>query len=400
MDKVCPAPRPFSSVVGSVLFLTLLFFLGFIGRFMFSPLMPTILKDVPMTPQQVGSVFFLGTIGVLVGSLAAGFVAARIAHRGTLLVSSFGLAAVLGLAYFAGSAWGLRAIMLLLGFFAGLCQPSVTATVTAMVDRRDWGKALSVEQAAPPLSLVAGPLLAVGLLGWFSWRVSLVWVGVLVALVGGTFLVLRGLADFPGERPRTELLAPMVRGRSFWLLILLFALGMGAQVGVYSMLPLYLTHEKGVALSTANTLLGLANVLSLAAVFGAGWISDHLGERATILGALVLTGTMTILVGALEGAGMWAAIFLLPAFAVCLFPPAFSALSRIVQPLQRGLAAALIPPLAFILGGGLLPIWLGYMGQRYTFSLGFVLTGITVIIGSVAAVFIKLLTPEEMEEGC
>ena len=47
-----------------------------------------------------------------------------------------------------------------------------------------------------------------------------------------------------------------MRGRSFWLMVVLFALGMGAQVGVYTMLPLYLTEEKGMALDAANTLLG------------------------------------------------------------------------------------------------------------------------------------------------
>jgi NNP family nitrate/nitrite transporter-like MFS transporter len=90
----------------------------------------------------------------------------------------------------------------------------------------------------------------------------------------------------------------------------------------------------------------------------------------------------------------------LPALAVCLFPPAFSALSRIVQPNMRSVAASLAPPLAFLLGGGVLPFWLGYMGERYTFALGIVLAGVAFLLSSFAALWLKLLQDDEMGEGC
>jgi NNP family nitrate/nitrite transporter-like MFS transporter len=91
-------------------------------------------------------------------------------------------------------------------------------------------------------------------------------------------------------------------------------------------------------------------------------------------------------------------VFLLPALAVCFFPPAFSALSRIVQPNMRSTAAALAPPIAFLFGGGLLPTGLGFVGQRYSFGLGIVITGIVIVVGAGAAFLLKLL--EDMEEGC
>ena len=63
MEKTCPIPVPFSGrVVGNVVFLTLLFFLPFLGRFIFSPLMPTISEDIAITSGQVGSVFLVGSI--------------------------------------------------------------------------------------------------------------------------------------------------------------------------------------------------------------------------------------------------------------------------------------------------------------------------------------------------
>lgn len=307
---------------------------------------------------------------------------------------------VLLVSAFVRSVWGLGSVLFALGLFSGMNQPSVVAVITAMVRREDWGKALSVQQAAPPLGLVAAPLLAVGLLTIFSWRESLVGVGLFAAVLGVVLLRFRGLAEFPGDPPRLHLVGPLLRLRSFWLMIGLMALGMGAQVGVYTMLPLFLTQEKLMSIPSANALLGIANISPLAMVFVAGWVTDRIGERWAMFGALCLTGAATVLVGVADGLWLRVGIFLLPAFAVCFFPPAFSALSRIVQPNRRSVAAALAPPIAFILGGGLLPVALGYMGQHYTFARGIAIIGAATVVCSAAAFLVRLLREDEMEEGC
>ena len=114
--------------------------------------------------------------------------------------------------------------------------------------------------------------------------------------------------------------------------------------------------------------------------------------------ALVLTGVATILVGALEGVGLKICIVLMAALAVCFFPPAFAALSRIVQPNYRSLAAAFGPPVGFLLGVGLLPLGLGYMREAWSFSLGIIITGAAIVVGAAAVLLLRLLT--ELEEGC
>jgi NNP family nitrate/nitrite transporter-like MFS transporter len=66
--------------------------------------------------------------------------------------------------------WGIQSGLILLGLSAGLYFPSGIATLTAMVNSKDWGKALGIHQVAPNLAFVAAPLLAEGLMLWFSWR--------------------------------------------------------------------------------------------------------------------------------------------------------------------------------------------------------------------------------------
>jgi NNP family nitrate/nitrite transporter-like MFS transporter len=191
---------------------------------------------------------------------------------------------------------------------------------------------------------------------------------------------------------------PVLRTRSFWVMIFLFALGMGAQVGVYTMLPLYLHQERDMTISSANTFLGLANIAALVTVFLSGWVTSRIGEKRAIGVFVFLTGVVTILVGILSGVGLKICIVLMAGLAVGIFPPAFAALSRIVQPTYRSLAAAFGPPTAFILGGGLLPTALGYMGQAWSFSRGIVIIGVVIAVGSSATFLLKLLT--NLEEGC
>ena len=399
MAKACPTPQPFRAVAGTVAMVTLLFFFTFLGRFIFSPLFPTISQKLQLKPGQAGALFLLGAVGMLAGAALAGLVSARLKHRGTILLSVLGMSVVLGAAHFAASLWELRAVFIVLGVFAGLHLPSSVATITATVKPDDWGTALSVQQTGPPLGLVVSPLIAAGLLTAFSWNTTLLWVaglGVVLALI--FFFGFGGIGAFPGEPPSMSHIKPVISTRSFWVMIFLFALGMGAQVGVYTMLPLYLTAERNMTSAHANTLLGLANIAPLVVVFLSGWVTKKIGLRPTMSLFLSLTGLATLLVGLLSGTGMVVCIFLMAALAVGFFAPAFASLSRIVQPDFRSLAAGFAPPLGFLLGGGLLPAVLGYVGQARTFSLGIIVTGAVILVGSAATPALKLL--KELDPGC
>ena len=398
MDKFCPTPQRLSNVYGRVVFLTLLFFLMFISRFIFSPLMPTIGPDVGMSPGQAGTVFFLGSLGLLAGSFLSGVVSARITHRGTLGLAVLAAGVTLMACYFARSLWAVQTAMIVLGFCAGLNQPSVVATTAAIVRREDWGKALSIQQLGPRISYLVAPFLAVALLSVLSWQASLAVLGVFTVACGIAFLIWGNCGAFAGTPPNPSLLRIVFGTRSFWLMVILLALGIGAQAGLYTMIPLYLTSERGFSAESANTLLGLAGIAPLLTAFVAGWVTDRIGEKRALFTFMVLTGLTAIFVGSVSGAALVVGILVLSTLSACFFPPAFSALSRIVQPNLRNLAAGFGPPIAFMLGGGLLPLALGYMGQAYTIGLGIVLTGAAVVLGAFVVFGLRLL--DSLEEGC
>ena len=397
-DKDCPVPEPFSGAIGSILFLTLLFFLTFSGRFIFAPLMPTMSSELGLSHSQAGSIFLFGSLGVFFGSLSAGFVSSRIQHRGTIALTLIGTASALLLCTMFTTLWALRGAVLMLGLMAGMNLPSNVATITALVSRQDWGKALAVQQTAPPLSLILGPLLTVFLLTWFSWRAPMVVIAIAGIIAAVLLIRLGTIGQFPGDAPDLSLARTILSGRSFWIMIILFVLGMGGQVGVYAMMPLYLIAERGMPEASANMLIGLSQISALFMTFFAGWVTDRIGEKKAISIFLLASGIVTLLLGLASGFWLTVVVFLQPALIVCYFPPGFAALARIVQPNLRSLATAWVTPCAIILGGGLLPLLLGYMGQTVTFASGIVLAGGIIIVGSGLPFFLNLI--EKMDDGC
>ncbi len=397
-NKTCPSPEPLQSVIGTIIFLTTLFFLSFIGRFIFVPLMPSISDDLGISPSQAGSIFLFGSLGVAIGSLASGFISSRINHRGSLIISVLGGGIVLAGCVFLSSLSAIRFAMALLGIAAGMNLPSSTAIIAAIVNQPDWGKAMSIHQTAPPLSLILGPILSVILLPWISWRMIL---ACIAAVAICTALVLIGFGrfgNFPGDQPSVSNIKLVFSRRSFWIMIILLAFGISGHVGIYTMIPFYLISEKGMDAPLANTLIGLSQVSTFFMSFFGGWITDRLGEKRTIVLFLLITGSITVSLGILSGTWLKIAVFLEPAAAVCFFPAAFTALSRIVQPNIRSLATSWAMPIAFIIGGGLLPTALGYMGETFSFGLGISIVGILIMLSSSFVVFLELL--DKLEEGC
>jgi MFS transporter, NNP family, nitrate/nitrite transporter len=396
-DKSCPIPETFKSMFWSILYLTLIFFLTFISRFIFSPLLPTISADLGISTGQAGSIFLISSLGFMIGAVSSGFVSSRINHRGTLTLSIFCVSIALLICVTMTSLTTIRLNMLIIGIAAGFNLPSITAIITAIVSRPDWGKALAVQQLAPPMSLILGPLLVVFILHWFQWRFLMGGIAIFIFLMAITLLISR-IGDFPGDAPKVKLARFILTQRSFWILIVLFALGMGGQIGVYAMMPLYLVTERGLDAETANTLVGTAQISALFMTFFSGWITDKIGEKKAIAIFLLCSGVVTLFLGLLSGSWLKVMVFLQPALIACFFPPGFAALSRIVQPDYRSLATSWVTPAALVLGGGLLPTALGYMGEAYSIGTGITLAGALIIIGFPLAFFLKLI--DKMEDGC
>lgn len=215
-EKTCPIPEPLVGRIGAILFLGILFFVNFLGRFIFAPLMPTIEQEMGFSHSQAGSIFLMISLGFFLAQLGSGFVTSRLNHRGTIIVSGLGVGLALLTFEVTNSIGLVRIVLVTLGLAAGLHMPSALATITAMVRREDWGKALAIHQTTPSLGLVLAPLISEALLGWFSWRNTVGAVGGLAVAIAFCYIWRGRRGEFSGETPKSKTVKNLFIQPSVW----------------------------------------------------------------------------------------------------------------------------------------------------------------------------------------
>jgi len=393
-DRAQPGAASFRAQVRPVFFLAGLFFLNFASRIILSPLLPTIEKELAISHSQAGFFFFLSSGGYLVGLLASGVLTSRSSHRLAISASLAGVGIALLTIAAATSLWLIECGLMVLGFAAGFYLPSAIATITSLVDKRHWGKAIAIHELAPNLAFFATPFLAEIFLHWSSWRMGLGLLGVL-SLVGSlSFGRLGRGGDFPGESPGSNAFAVLARTPAFWLMMVLFGVGVSSTIGVYAMLPLYLVSQRNFDQSTANTLVAFSRSHGPMLGLLGGWASDKLGAKGTIIISLIFTGITTLLLGTLSGPALGAAVLVQPLVAVWFFPAAFAAIAMITPPSARNLAVAFSVPVGYIIGGGAIPTLIGIMGDAGSFATGFVVTGLLIAAGGLLSIRLRLPAPD------
>jgi len=384
---------PLSSQVGSLFLMTGIFFLNFISRIILAPLMPTIEKDLGIGHGEAGYLFLLISLGYFATLMGSGFLSSRLTHRKTIIFSSMALGAALFAVSVSHTMWGIRLELIILGMAAGFYLPSGISALTSLVRPRDWGKAIAIHELGPNLGFVVAPLLSEALLRWSSWRYVLALLGIASVSVGLAFTRFGKGGEFPGESPRPATLRILLAEPSFWIMVALFTLGIGGSLGIYTMLPLYLVTERGIVRSWANYLVAISRVSNLGMVFVSGIATDRLGPKVALGGVFLATGLITLLLGVVPGAWIVPIVFLQPMIAVCFFSPGFAALSRIGAPSVRNISVSFTIPVAFFLGGGVIPAGIGVFGEAGSFHLGISLVGGMIMGGFILLHYLRF--PDE-----
>ena len=379
-------------MIGPLLFLAAIFFVNFLARIMLSPMMPVIEGDLKLNHGQAGILFLLISMGYFVALLASGYVSSRLRHKNTIVFSSVAVGLALLATAFSPSLWGVRFGILIMGMAAGFYFPSGMATITSLFRSQHWGKAIAVHELAPNLALAVAPLLSELLLGRISWRGALALVGLASILLGVAFARFGRGGEFPGEAPAFEFLGVLFREPAFWIMLVLFGLGISSTVGVYSMLPLFLVWERGMEPNSANTIVALSRLPTLGMALMSGWVADRIGAKRTMTYVLWLTGIMTLLLGLVPDAWTVYVVFFQAMLAVCFFPAALAAVSAIGLAGSRNVVISFTIPFAYLVGAGATPAMIGGFGQAGSFAWGISLTGSFIMMGAVLSAFLKLPT--------
>ena len=379
----------FGSYLGPLLLLTSIFFINFIARIIQAPLLPNIEKELCLSHTAAASLFLSISLGYFVSLIGSGFVSCRLKHRGTIILSIVALGAALFGTALSRGVLGMRIGLFGLGLAAGLYLPSGIATLTGLISTKHWGKAIALHELAPNISFVTAPLIAEAMLLRFSWRGVLWLLGVTAFLLGFIFWRYGRGGRFSGEPPSPDAIRSLMSESSFWIMVLLFGLGVSSTLGIFTMLPLYLVTEHGLDRDWANTLIALSRISGLIMAFVSGWATDRFGAKKTLGIVLLVTGILTVLLGVLPSHWVPVIVFIQPMSAVCFFPAAFAALASVGPPKARNVVVSFSVSFAFLMGGGAVPTVIGVIGDTHSFGLGISLTGCLILAGAFLTCLLK-----------
>jgi NNP family nitrate/nitrite transporter-like MFS transporter len=373
-----------------LLLLTSIFFVNFLARIVLAPLMPGVESDLNISYAEAGSLFLAISLGYFVSLLGSGFISSRLTHKQTIISSGMALGLALISISFCSGLWSMRLGAFWLGVAAGPYLPSAIATLTTLFESRHWGRAIAIHELAPNLSFVLAPMICEIVLYWYSWRAVFRVIGVVALVLSMVFAHSGRGGAFHGEPVGYTSIRKIISKPAFWVMVVLFSLGISSTLGIYSMLSLFMVTEHGMERNWANTLIGLlSRVASIVVTFAGGWATDRFGPRLVLRIVFLLTGLMTVFIGMASTTWVTVAVFLQPVMAVGFFPAGLAALSMVSSSKDRNLAVSLTVPLAFMVGGGATPTFVGYMGDVHSFGSGIALIGGAILMGAFISGYLK-----------
>jgi sugar phosphate permease len=335
---------------------------------------PAIQQAFDLSLVQVTAVFTAFAVGTVLTLLAWGVLSDRAGER---LVIAGGLAAGSLAMFAAASAQGYVALLIWMTLAGMLGSSAIAASGRAVFGwfpRDERGLALGLRQTAvpvgaalasfalPPLASAAGVDAALYALG-----------GMMLVAAVASVVWLR-------EGPRTESAAPpapdAARDPRIWRLSAASSLMIIGQVGITSLLVLYLYSERDWTAAHAALALGGVQLGAAAARVSAGRWSDLRGERvepfrrlATLAGVLLLAGAVlgppALMAGGVA-AMSWNGL-------------SFTVAAEISGRRQAGKAMGIQNTAMRVVAAGV-PVALGALASAVSWPLAFVVMGITPLI--------------------
>lgn len=221
------------------------------------------------------------------------------------------------------------------------------------------GFAISAHISGGNVGTVVVALAGPALLAAVGWRGVSVLFGLPAALVA--LAILRWIREAGTDRRAAiargsvrEAVGTVVGDPTIRRIYLASVLGGGGRgLGVANLFALlYLTRVLGLPSSTTDLMYGALIVLSVPMPLAAGWLSDRIGRRPTIVGAY-LGGALGFVVFVAVGSsllGLWVGLAIMGLFSFAESPQLQALLADVVPPGVRDAAFALYFTLAFGVG--------------------------------------------------
>jgi sugar phosphate permease len=395
----------------------LLYTIAYFDRVNIGMALPSISKDLSLSPSQGGFIAGVFFWGYLLSFLAAGWLAPRFGAKRTVL--------------FALMAWGLFAMLTgfannfvelaVMRFMLGLCEGPVWTSLALLLSqwflKSERGRAFGLWNLSIPFgALLSGPISGL-VLTYTNWHVMLIlegfpawiWAVVWWRAIPDSIEHASWLPAAERQRLSIRLDAEQVefadarasadwrgmfRQPAVWLLLCAFSLNNMVNYGFTLWLPTVLKAASSENIGHVGLLSALPYIASILGVILVTYSSDRFNERRMHAGFPLLMVGVLLFVGSQAGPHsvlVQMAAFTLIGFFMFMTLPLISALSTDFLPRQWA-----IPSIAFtgglgnLLGGFVGPILVGRLKEiTGDFSVAFTLLGVLGVVGGVVILAVR-----------
>ena len=378
---------PFRTAFPYLCLVALIFYFNCVERALLSPLLVSIQKEFHFSYTLTTSLLFVRSLGLSVSLFANGFLATHFTHKQILTASIFFSGASFALLSLTTTYLQLQLGLLFFGLSAGLYFPSGMATLASLVEKDDLSKAFSIHELAPNLAFITAPIIVEIMLLFTDWRGAMRYVGIAAMLLAIFFGLFSKGGTGNGAPPRFATLKRIITKRNTWIFFVLAGIGLTLEIAPYYVLPLFLVDQQNMTSPEANNLLAISRLATPFMALSAGFVSRKTGVQPLLFAGLFLSGVSLVLMATTQGALLTTAIIAQPLFPAILFPVIFKVFSDFFPPEEQSLVLAFTMPFIGFIGSGIMPNFMGYCGDVFSFEAGFgILSALT--FASMLALFI------------
>jgi predicted MFS family arabinose efflux permease len=346
-----------------------------IDRFLISTLFPVIARDLHLSYSDIGVI--TGALAVAWGlaSLVFGVVSDRIGRRIVLTLSMIVFSVLIGASGLATGLLTLVAARVIMGLADGAFTPaSIIGTLAVSAPSR-IGRNIGIQQMMVPLlGLGVAPLFVAFALRFIDWRyIFLLFPLPGLALAFALWKIIppnapsapgpaatpgRGMADF----------AVVFRIRNVRIAALLMLCWLTCLVTTLAFMPNYLLDH--LHLSPVQ-MGGIMSVIGLGATAGTlvlPWLSDKLGRKLVMAGAslAVLFSLLLLAHASANVPTLFSFLFLVHFFNFALIALTVGPLCATSVPAAlMATASGIVIAVGELIGGGLFPVVVGHVAQRF-----------------------------------
>ena len=363
-------------------------FFSYSARSLFSPLLVMIEQDMGLTHTVSTQVFTYQSIG----AMCSMFFSASLLHRFTpkklYVASLFGGGFFLSLSSLMSSFTHITYILVFAGLFFGVYNPTYLAILSQIVNRRHWATSTAYVELGVIISFIVTPLWITVYSEYFGWRGAIAFVGFFNMLFGLWYLLYGTGGVYPTPAVSLRHTFLLLKQSQIYIFALFYTAILIAEFSIYSISSVYLVSERGLPIEHANTILSLSRLASLFMVPLGGYLADKYPPQFSLI-LLIIIQILSITMFAspiysLEIIGL----FLQAGASSFGFPVVFALIPYSFSKEDQSIIISLTSPLASVLGTGVIPLVLGYMGTEYSFSLG--LHGVSIFFALLTLLLFKI----------